>query len=148
MPSPVFQPQKGLAGTQLESERRQALANVLSVSPRAWPAVTTHSDGQRSLLPLNELKKRPHNDQSIAAIRLAQNTPAPAQGVVGSHPELLARFEDPIVWRDELRKLVGRSSETIRLWMKNGTLPPPDSKPTTKLMGWKRSTLIARGFPL
>jgi hypothetical protein len=62
--------------------------------------------------------------------------------------ELPDRFEDPIIWRDELRKLVGRSSETIRLWMKNGTLPAPDSKPTTKLMGWKRSTLVARGFPV
>lgn len=94
------------------------------------------------------MKNRPHNNQRIAPIHLARSTPAPAQGVVGNHPELLGRFEDPIVWRDELRKLVGRSSETIRLWMKNGTLPAPDSMPTTKLMGWKRSTLLARGFPV
>lgn len=105
-------------------------------------------------LPLNELKNRSHNNQSIEPIHLAAQSwtnARPAtfqQDDVGRRPEVPGRFDDPIVWRDELRKVVGRSSETIRLWMKNGTLPPPDSKPTTKLMGWKRSTLIARGFPV
>jgi hypothetical protein len=32
--------------------------------------------------------------------------------------------------------------------MKKGVLPQPDSKPTTKLMGWKRSTLLSHGFPV
>lgn len=80
----------------------------------------------------------------------ATDTPSTTQknDLVISHLEIPARFGDPIVWRDELCQLVGRSSETIRLWIKKGVLPQPDSKPTTKLMGWKRSTLLSHGFPV
>lgn len=57
--------------------------------------------------------------------------------------------DDPIIWRKDLRKACGNvCGETIRLWMKKGKLPEPDVQLTVKTMGWKRSTLAARGFPV
>jgi hypothetical protein len=56
---------------------------------------------------------------------------------------------DQIIWRDQLRKACNDvCSETIRLWMKKGKLPPPDQRLSVKTMGWKRSTLLALGFPV
>lgn len=57
--------------------------------------------------------------------------------------------DDPIIWRKDLRAKCGNvCSETIRLWIKAGKLPAPDVKLSLKTMGWRRSTLVARGFPV
>lgn len=66
-------------------------------------------------------------------------------------PQVVAppEADDPIIWRKDLRAKCGNvCSETIRLWMKNGKLPKPDTQLSLKTMGWKRSTLLARGFPV
>lgn len=56
---------------------------------------------------------------------------------------------DPIIWRTDLRKACGNvCGETIRVWIKSGKLPPPEVKLSLRTMGWKRSTLVAAGFPV
>lgn len=56
---------------------------------------------------------------------------------------------DQIIWRKDLRRLCGGvCGETIRLWINSGKLPKPEVKLTQQTMGWKRSTLLARGFPV
>lgn len=56
--------------------------------------------------------------------------------------------DDPIIMRTQLEKLVDRSSDTIRNWMKNGTLPEPDLRANRQSIGWRRSTLERKGFML
>lgn len=48
--------------------------------------------------------------------------------------------------RHELQAILGRSSETVRRWIKTGVLPPPDVAPTRETQQWKRSTLHAAGL--
>lgn len=57
--------------------------------------------------------------------------------------------DDVVIWRSELRQMCGGvCSETIRLWMKSGKLPPPDVRLSLKTMGWRLSTLRAAGIDL
>lgn len=56
---------------------------------------------------------------------------------------------DIVIWRSELREMLGGvCSETIRLWIKSGKLPPPDVKLSLRTMGWRLSTLRAAGLNL
>jgi predicted DNA-binding transcriptional regulator AlpA len=55
---------------------------------------------------------------------------------------------DRIISRAELQTTLGRSSQTIRRWIKDGTLPTPDIGLTRKTKGWRLSTLIAAGVRL
>lgn len=57
--------------------------------------------------------------------------------------------DDVLIWRSELREMLGGvCSETIRVWMKSGKLPPPDVKFSLRTMGWRLSTLRAAGIDL
>ncbi|MCA0214787.1 MAG: hypothetical protein LCH79_16610 [Proteobacteria bacterium] len=57
--------------------------------------------------------------------------------------------EDKIIWRTELRQMLDNvSSETIRVWMKKGKLPRPDTQLSARTMGWRRSTLVKAGIAL
>jgi predicted DNA-binding transcriptional regulator AlpA len=56
--------------------------------------------------------------------------------------------EDRIIWRADLAKFLGRTSETIRCYIRDGKLPTPDVKLSQKTMGWHRSTLAAFGIHL
>lgn len=53
---------------------------------------------------------------------------------------------DPIVWRDQLRCVLGVSNQTVLRWLKTSRLPKPDIYPSRKTMGWRLSTLRAAGF--
>jgi predicted DNA-binding transcriptional regulator AlpA len=55
---------------------------------------------------------------------------------------------DRIYWRSELPSLFGRSDETIRRWIKDGTLPPPDVALSLQSRGWSLSTLHAHGIKI
>ena len=55
---------------------------------------------------------------------------------------------DRVISRTELQAILGRSQETIRRWIKDGTLPTPDYGLTRKTKGWRLSTLIAAGVRL
>jgi predicted DNA-binding transcriptional regulator AlpA len=63
----------------------------------------------------------------------ANTSPAPGQ-------------PDRVVSRPELECALERSSETIRRWIKDGTLPRPDVDLTRKTKGWRLSTLVAAGI--
>jgi predicted DNA-binding transcriptional regulator AlpA len=58
------------------------------------------------------------------------------------------RSEDRVIWRPELQKLMGVTSETVRRWMKDKRLPPPDVAMSRRTLGWKASTLRASGVNL
>lgn len=55
---------------------------------------------------------------------------------------------DRVIWRPELQELMGVTSETIRRWMKEKRLPPPDVAMTRRKVGWRLSTLRAAGVNL
>lgn len=55
---------------------------------------------------------------------------------------------DPVIWRQDLQKLMRVKSETIRRWKVNGKLPPPDVQLSHRTCGWKLSTLRAAGINL
>ena len=58
-----------------------------------------------------------------------------------------ASVADPIILRRDLAELLGGlSSETMRRWMRDGKLPPPDVDLSMRTRGWRRSTLIAAGI--
>lgn len=54
--------------------------------------------------------------------------------------------DDPVIWRAQLQAKLGKSSETIRRWIKENRLPPPDVDLTRQSKGWKTSTLRAKGI--
>jgi predicted DNA-binding transcriptional regulator AlpA len=58
------------------------------------------------------------------------------------------RSEDRVIWRPELQKMMGVTSETVRRWMKDKRLPPPDVAMSRKTLGWRISTLRASGVNL
>ena len=60
----------------------------------------------------------------------------------------MMRAEDPVIWRPELQRRLEVCSETIRRYLKDGKLPPPDVAMSAKKMGWRLSTLRAHGVNL
>lgn len=54
--------------------------------------------------------------------------------------------DDRLIWRADLQVLLSVSSETIRRWLKSGTLPPPDVRPTMRTQAWRLSTLRGAGI--
>ena len=55
---------------------------------------------------------------------------------------------DRVIWRPDLQKMMGVTSETIRRWMKAKRLPAPDVAMSRKTLGWRISTLRASGVNL
>ena len=53
---------------------------------------------------------------------------------------------DPVIYRADLQKKAGVTSETVRQWMKRGKLPKPDVAISMRTMGWRLSTLRAAGI--
>ena len=53
-----------------------------------------------------------------------------------------------IIRRRELQALLGVSSDTMRRYLRDGKLPPPDYAPTCKLQAWRMDTLKAAGLDL
>ncbi len=52
---------------------------------------------------------------------------------------------DRLLTRRELHELLRVSSETIRRWMRDGKLPPPDVSVTPRTRQWWASTLRRAG---
>jgi predicted DNA-binding transcriptional regulator AlpA len=55
---------------------------------------------------------------------------------------------DRVIWRPQLQKMMGVTSETIRRWMRDHRLPEPDVAMSRKTLGWRASTLRAHGVNL
>lgn len=53
---------------------------------------------------------------------------------------------DRVLYRPELCKTLGVTSETIRRWLKEGKLPKPDVALSVKTQGWRVSTLHKYGI--
>ena len=56
--------------------------------------------------------------------------------------------EDRVIWRPDLQQKMGVSSNTIRRWMIEGKLPPPDVDLSRRTRGWRLSTLHEAGIRL
>lgn len=57
-----------------------------------------------------------------------------------------ATGQDRVIWRPDLQKMMGVTSETIRRWMKAKRLPTPDVAMSRKTLGWRVSTLRSAGI--
>lgn len=56
--------------------------------------------------------------------------------------------QDRLILRGALPGELGVCSETVRRWMRDGKLPPPDVDLSLRTRGWKLSTLRAAGLNL
>jgi predicted DNA-binding transcriptional regulator AlpA len=56
--------------------------------------------------------------------------------------------EDRIIYRQNLYKMLGVTSETLRKWLKDQKLPPADIAISRRTVGWRLSTLPATGIKL
>jgi len=54
--------------------------------------------------------------------------------------------QDRVIWRPDLQKMMGVTSETVRRWMKDKRLPTPDVAMSRKTLGWRISTLRNAGI--
>ena len=55
---------------------------------------------------------------------------------------------DDLILRPVLMRRLGVCSDTIRRWLRDKKLPPPDVAITVRKTGWKLSTLRAHGVNL
>ena len=53
---------------------------------------------------------------------------------------------DRVIYRQDLYKTLGVTSETLRRWMKNGKMPVPDVQLSRRTVGWRLSTLHEAGI--
>ena len=56
--------------------------------------------------------------------------------------------DDRVIWRQDLQKQMGVTGETIRRWLNEKKLPPPDVAMSRKTLGWRVSTLRQAGINL
>jgi predicted DNA-binding transcriptional regulator AlpA len=62
--------------------------------------------------------------------------------------EIMRTEIDRVIWRPDLCKMSGVTSECIRIWIKSGKLPQPDVFFSKRTMGWRLSTLQKAGVGL
>lgn len=74
--------------------------------------------------------------------RLAEKETAPQAPSIQAQPDSV----DRIIWRCDLPKLLNRSSETVRRWIRAGKLPEPDVQLSLQTWGWRLSTLRRAGI--
>jgi hypothetical protein len=55
-------------------------------------------------------------------------------------------LDDRVIWRPDLQAQLDVHSETLRRWLRDGKLPPPDVDLSQRTKGWKVSTLRAAGI--
>ena len=55
---------------------------------------------------------------------------------------------DRVIFRPELQRRLDVCSETIRRYLKDKKLPPPDVAMSAKKLGWRLSTLRQAGINL
>ena len=56
--------------------------------------------------------------------------------------------DDALIFRRQLQAKLGVCSETMRRYIRDGRLPPPDVRMSAKTAGWKTATLRAKGINL
>jgi len=56
--------------------------------------------------------------------------------------------QDRVIYRQDLYKMLGVTSETLRRWLHEGRMPAPDVAITQRTVGWRLSTLQAAGIRL
>lgn len=56
--------------------------------------------------------------------------------------------DDRIIYRQDLYKGLGVTSETLRRWIRDGKMPAADISITRRTVGWRLSTLQAAGIKL
>lgn len=54
--------------------------------------------------------------------------------------------DDRIIYRQDLYRQLGVTSETLRRWIKEGRVPAADIAITRRTVGWRLSTLHAAGI--
>ena len=54
--------------------------------------------------------------------------------------------DDRVILRRDLTTLLDVCSETVRVWLRTGKLPPPDVNLSRRVQGWRVSTLRAHGI--
>ncbi len=54
--------------------------------------------------------------------------------------------DDQIIWRPDFTKKMGVTTNTVRRWIKEGKVPPPDIDLSLKTQGWLTSTLHKAGI--
>jgi predicted DNA-binding transcriptional regulator AlpA len=59
-----------------------------------------------------------------------------------------AMSEDRIIYRQDLYKMLGVTSETLRRWIREGRMPRADIAITQRTVGWRLSTLQTAGIKL
>lgn len=59
-----------------------------------------------------------------------------------------AIIEDRIIYRQDLYKMLGVTSETLRRWIREGKMPCADIAITQRTVGWRLSTLQTAGIKL
>jgi len=55
---------------------------------------------------------------------------------------------DRIIYRQDLYKMLGITSETLRRYLRDKKIPPADIAITQRTVGWRLSTLHAAGINL
>lgn len=55
---------------------------------------------------------------------------------------------DRIIYRQDLYKMLGVTSETLRRYLRDKRIPPADIAITQRTVGWRLSTLQAAGINL
>jgi predicted DNA-binding transcriptional regulator AlpA len=55
---------------------------------------------------------------------------------------------DRIIYRQDLYKMLGVTSETLRRYLRDKKIPPADIAITQRTVGWRLSTLQAAGIML
>lgn len=55
---------------------------------------------------------------------------------------------DRVLWRADLRAALGCSPDTLRRYIRDKKVPPPDVHLSQRMMAWKVSTLRAAGLNL
>jgi predicted DNA-binding transcriptional regulator AlpA len=56
--------------------------------------------------------------------------------------------DDRIIYRQDLYKMLGVTSETLRRYLRDKKIPPADIAITQRTVGWRLSTLQAAGIML
>ncbi|GAB2940628.1 hypothetical protein GCM10027182_05390 [Aquaspirillum soli] len=54
--------------------------------------------------------------------------------------------DDEIIWRTDFTKKMGVTTNTVRRWIRDGKVPPPDIDLSLKIQGWRTSTLHKAGI--
>ncbi|SDH42164.1 MULTISPECIES: AlpA family transcriptional regulator [unclassified Duganella] len=73
------------------------------------------------------------NHEPTTSLAVVQNKTAP---------------DDRIIYRQDLYKMLGITSETLRRYLRDKKIPPADIAITQRTVGWRLSTLHAAGINL